>query len=392
MHASERYYIINRIGLKAVGLWPFQQSYLTQLQNVFFISTLVTFIVVQLLAFITNQYSTSLLLQILSFVFPIIIDMTKYCLFIIQANNLKQLLEQIQDDWNSLKDKFEISIIEKYAYNARLFTIILMAYCYFGLLFCGIFQCLPIILDVVLPLNESRPRHLFVITEYFINQDKYFYVILFHEALAYSVGTSALCCTSATIMICIMHACALFEIASCRIENAIKKSTLKIPRPRRDYFLYRSIIHAVTMHQRASKFAELLTSSFTTLFSILIILGVSSLSFNLFQFLQLITLTKNTNQMSMVAVLILVHFNYMFVANYGGQQLLNHSLKLFKATYNGLWYAAPLRTQKLLLFIMQKGAINIGLTCGGIFVVSLEGFATLTNAAVSYVTLIYSTR
>jgi len=36
---------------------------------------------------------------------------------------LKILLEQIQDDWNSLKDKLEIDIIEKYACNMRLFTI-----------------------------------------------------------------------------------------------------------------------------------------------------------------------------------------------------------------------------------------------------------------------------
>lgn len=39
---------------------------------------------------------------------------------------MKQLLEQIQDDWNSLKDKLEINIIEKYACNARLFTIVVM--------------------------------------------------------------------------------------------------------------------------------------------------------------------------------------------------------------------------------------------------------------------------
>ncbi|XP_018313151.1 uncharacterized protein [Mycetomoellerius zeteki] len=101
---------------------------------------------------------------------------------------------------------------------------------------------------------------------------------------------------------------------------------------------------------------------------------------------------RATNQAFIVATLIFLHLNYMFVANYGGQELLNHGLKLFKATYNGLWYAAPLRTQKLLLFIMQKGTINVNLTCGGIFVASLEGFATLANATVSYFTLIYSTR
>ncbi|KAL0126421.1 hypothetical protein PUN28_005057 [Cardiocondyla obscurior] len=401
MHAIERYYKINRIILKLVGLWPYHQSYFSQLLKVLFVSILVTFIFAQLLPFTTQQYNTSLLFQVLSFVFPILIDTTKYCLFIIQANNLKRLLDQIQDDWNSLKDKFEIKIIKKYACNARLFSIVVMIYCYFGLLSCGIVQFLPIILDVLLPLNDSRPHYLLVATEYFVSQEKYFHLMLLHEALAYIIGTTALCGTSAIIMTCILHACALFKIASCRIENAIKKSTLMIPSPKREYFIYRKVVHAVIMHQKASKFVELLTSSFGTLFSILIILGVSSLTFNLFQFLQLITLTKNTGQASMVAILILLHLNYMFVANYGGQELLNHGLKMFKTTYNGLWYAVPLRTQKLLLFIMQKETLNIGLTCGGIFVISLEGFATiltlffffqLANAAVSYFTLIYSVK
>ncbi|KYN05348.1 hypothetical protein ALC62_03633 [Cyphomyrmex costatus] len=207
-----------------------------------------------------------------------------------------------------------------------------MAYCYFGLIFCGIFQYLPIILDVILPLNDSRPCQLFVVTEYFVNQEKYFYVLLLHEVLAYIIGTITLCGTSATIMICIVHACALFKIASCRIENAIKKSTLIIPSPRKEYFFYRRTVHAVVMHQRATKFVELLTSSFAILFFILIIVGVSSFSLNLFQFLQLITFTKNISQAFIVAIWIFFHLNYMFIANYGGQELLNHGLKLFKAT------------------------------------------------------------
>jgi len=39
---------------------------------------------------------------------------------------LKHLLAQIQNDWNSLKDKLEIDIVEKYANNVRIFTISLM--------------------------------------------------------------------------------------------------------------------------------------------------------------------------------------------------------------------------------------------------------------------------
>jgi len=39
---------------------------------------------------------------------------------------LKQLLEQMQNDWNSLKDKLEIDIVEKYIRNVKILTISVM--------------------------------------------------------------------------------------------------------------------------------------------------------------------------------------------------------------------------------------------------------------------------
>ncbi|KAL6448874.1 hypothetical protein ACFW04_000546 [Cataglyphis niger] len=144
MHAiEERYYKINQIILKMLGLWPYQQSYLTLIHKVLFAGILLTFILVQLLVFITTQYSLNLFLKILSIVFPTLFGTIKYGVFIIQADSIKQLLEQVRNDWKLLKNKLEIDIIEKYAYNSRLFTITVMgrssSYFYiFVITFCSI--------------------------------------------------------------------------------------------------------------------------------------------------------------------------------------------------------------------------------------------------------------
>lgn len=45
---------------------------------------------------------------------------------LIRNKQLKQLLEQIQDDCNLLKDKLEIDILEKYASNFGFFIQITM--------------------------------------------------------------------------------------------------------------------------------------------------------------------------------------------------------------------------------------------------------------------------
>lgn len=87
------------------------------------------------------------------------------------------------------------------------------AFCYFGITICGIFQFLPVILDVVSPLNESRPHRLVTSTEYFVSQEKYFYAMVTHEIITGIIGATALCSTVATLMMYINHACGLFKIA-----------------------------------------------------------------------------------------------------------------------------------------------------------------------------------
>ncbi|XP_025263473.1 uncharacterized protein LOC109610509 isoform X2 [Camponotus floridanus] len=393
MHATEEYYNkINQLILKILGLWPYQQSYFAGIQKVFFISILSTFILAQLLLFITTQYSTNLLLKIFSFVLPILFCTIKYCFFIIRADSVKQMLERNRDNWKLLKDKLEIGIIKKYSYFANLFTISLMCLCCSGLIIFIIIQFLPLIFDFVLPLNESRSYRLIVITEYFVNQEKYIYPILFHHIVAIIVAIIALCSTSSTFFTYLLQTCALFSIASYRIENAMKWNILAISSPTKEHLLYRKIVHAVIVHRRAIEFIKFFTSEFTILFAILIVVGVSSLSLSLFQFLQLITLMNNITHTMVLALLIGIHIIYMFDANYAGQIVTDHGMKLFKVTYNGMWYAAPLQIQKMLLFIMQEGMVDINIRCGGIFAASLEGFATLVNAAVSYFIMIYSTR
>ncbi|KAL6264356.1 hypothetical protein P5V15_004468 [Pogonomyrmex californicus] len=189
-----------------------------------------------------------------------------------------------------------------------------------------------------------------------------------------------------------MHACALFKIASYRIENTIEKSVLMIPSPRKEDLLYRKIVYAVVMHQRALQYTEFVISTFTTLLSVLLVIGVSSLSLTLFEFFQLLTLTDKTLKITILAAFISVQFIYMFVFNYTGQLLTNHGLQLFQTCCNGLWYAAPLQIQKLLLFIMQRGRINVIFMYGKIFISSLEGFAMVVSTAISYFMVIYSTR
>jgi len=45
--------------------------------------------------------------------------------------------------------------------------------------------------------------------------------------------------------------------------------------------------------------------------------------------------------------------------------------------YNVQWYVAPLHIQRIILFLLQRGAKNFTLSVGGLFIASLECFASV---------------
>ncbi|XP_039304372.1 odorant receptor 49b-like [Solenopsis invicta] len=83
-------------------------------------------------------------------------------------------------------------------------------------------------------------------------------------------------------------------------------------------------------------------------------------------------------------------FIYLFLANYAGQEITDHNDNVYSTAYNVRWYVAPLHIQKLILFLLQRGSKAVNLNLGGMCVMSLELFATLTKTSISYFTVVYS--
>lgn len=70
----------------------------------------------------------------------------------------------------------------------------------------------PIILDLLVPLNESRPRHLNVIVEYFIDYERYFPFILMHELITILISSLIIISTGAITLVYVEHTCAMLRI------------------------------------------------------------------------------------------------------------------------------------------------------------------------------------
>ncbi|XP_014482172.1 PREDICTED: uncharacterized protein LOC106748295 [Dinoponera quadriceps] len=179
----------------------------------------------------------------------------------------------------------------------------------------------------------------------------------------------------------------MFEIASYRIEHAFDE-ILGMNVTRKCCSYCTKIINAVSMQRRAIIFTEFLRSSFAISYVFLISLGVVSLSVNMLRLFLATQYLSDFEELIIATLFVLGHIYYIFLGNYTGQKLIDYSMGMFYKIYESQWYVAPLHAQKLLLFMMQRSIKSISIRLGGIFVPSLEGFATITSMSLSYFTVI----
>ncbi|XP_025155311.1 uncharacterized protein LOC112588748 isoform X2 [Harpegnathos saltator] len=199
-----------------------------------------------------------------------------------------------------------------------------------------------------------------IVTEYFIDQEKYFYIIILHMDVAFCIGAIAMIGTGTWLVVSLKHACSIFKIASYRIELAIANNCFINNDLEDKITIYERITYAVDIHCKAM---QLVMSSGNDMEEMI---------------LRLLT--------GMIIII------YMFLANYAGQEITDHNDYIYLTAYNVCWYIAPLHVQKLILFLLQRGSKTFSLTVGGLFAASLECFASLASASVSYFTVMYSTQ
>ncbi|XP_070167633.1 odorant receptor 85c-like [Polyergus mexicanus] len=390
---TAQYFDLNRILLLSIGLWPYQQSKLDRLRFIFFLGILTTAILFQFTTFLNSKYTADSVVKILSSALFFTLFMIKYIFFAINAETMKNLLIQLQHVYDQLKDECENAIVEKYSYNAKRYTIALTTFSICSICALIVAQLWSNIIDIILPINVSQARRLPIMTEYFVDQEKYFSLILLHLNAAFCIGMAAMVSTGTMLIAYLEHTCGLFKISSYRIKHAMRAIVLQNINTKNDTLMLKEIRCAVDIHRQAMILSKTLVCKFEAMLFCLIATGVISLSLNLFQIFQIASNEDNNiDKILFPSVFVFICILYMFCANYVGQNVTDHNNHVFVTVYNVQWYIAPLYVQKLMLFLLQRNTREFTLGVGGLFIGSLECFATLVKASVSYFTVIYSTQ
>ncbi|XP_025073950.1 uncharacterized protein LOC112552578 [Pogonomyrmex barbatus] len=167
---------------------------------------------------------------------------------------VKYLLEQQQHIYNELSDHNEIDIIKKYGSYAKRYTIALISLALFVTSILFFYQFWPLIFDILFPINETRSHlSLFFITEYFVDQEKYYYLILIHINAASFIGIIAMVATGTMINVYQQLACGMFRIASYRIKRAMAIDMVYENNLKKKILVHKRLICGVDMHRKAMK-------------------------------------------------------------------------------------------------------------------------------------------
>ncbi|XP_032665000.1 uncharacterized protein LOC116841323 [Odontomachus brunneus] len=278
---------------------------------------------------------------------------------------IKYLIEHLHMDWNILDTQEEREIMKRYAINALI---------YISASTFGASALLPRIMDVIFPLNESRPIVLPAPAYYFIDEAKYFYYIFFHLQFGSIVCLAGFIAHDCVLLTFVEHACGLFAIVGYRFENHLYKRNItnkSLINLSNDTYV-ENVAFSIQLHQRALQFATLIEKIFSLSFTIQILIIVIVMSTSLIQISE--NLKSDVTVVVKYFVYIVGQLFHLLALSYQGQKLINHSLETHAKIYNGLWYNIPVKSQRLLLFAMRKSTDVISLSAGKIYIFCLESF------------------
>ncbi|XP_026826458.1 uncharacterized protein LOC105286198 isoform X4 [Ooceraea biroi] len=384
-----QYFNLNRILLQSIALWPLQQSKLVRLQFIISWTILVSAIMCQIPTCFTSQFTSKFAIKVFSCVLFLSFVTIHYTSFRFNIKTVKDLMEQLHCACTKLRDKNEIAIIQEYGSTANRITAAFVVL--FGIIksaFWAIQVAIPY-LDNVTPINGCRPHRLYIAVEYFIDQEKYYYVILIHMNAALFIGILTVLATATLMLMFFHHACGMFKIACYRIEHAIEINTLKHISFNSVPSISKKIVYAVDIHREAMQITDHLMNRFDTTFFCLTVLSVITLSLNFLQISQSVIFEHNIKEAIIPSVSVIVISIYVFLSNVFGQHITDHNNEIYAAAYNIQWYLCPNHVQRLIVLLLQRKAKQFHITCGGMFIASYECFATV-NVSKSNDVLLYS--
>ncbi|KAL6441725.1 hypothetical protein ACFW04_003670 [Cataglyphis niger] len=381
---DSRNYRLNKILLLAIGQWPYQSSKTSCIIVVVIATIACSQFLTKLCGMFSYIHDLDIVIECLTPIMIDILGITKVVNSILCVNEMRALLDQIREDFRSLKNASDIEILQKCADNGRKFSSI---YIYTLYTLMVIFMLTPLPPLIFHDANETT-RPLLHIVEYYVDMNKYYVPILIHGYLTVAICVTSVVATDAIFVILVQHVCGMFIVTGLRLERALQeKYVTDVNLPITEDTAYRNMIQCVYDHRGAIRFIDLMEAAYSKHF--LFYAGFNMLTISVTGVGAVTKLNDPSELLKLIAVTWALLF-HLFFECLNAQRLIDYSGYFYTNLINLNWYNTSTRTKKLILFMMMKARPPCVLTAGGMFVLCMESFATILKTAVSYYTFLRS--
>ncbi|XP_029673297.1 odorant receptor 4-like isoform X2 [Formica exsecta] len=236
---------------------------------------------------------------------------------------------------------------------------------------------------------STRPVGFPYHVEYFVDVNNYYYPVLIHNYLSGVIRLTAIVASDTCVAILVQHCCALFSIVRYRLEH-IRKSIeqdKELAMLDEDDKIYANFAYCIQKHEDALQFASLLETIYSKAFFIEVGLIVGAMSLSAVQATSGNITPRDAMQHGGFITGQLLH---LFTACWLGQQIIDHSDRIYTSIYQGEWYESSPKSRKLLNVMMLRSTSPCTLTVGKIMVLSLSSFNAIVRASASYFTVFKS--
>nr|AXM05173.1 odorant receptor [Campoletis chlorideae] len=397
---QSRFYRVNATTLRLVGQWPYQERKSQRIQQILFHISVMTVLLMLIIPtgnmemkkgikLIEVWGDMDVMIECLTPMGVQVNSCVKSLNCIVNRDKMKKLLEQIKTDWSNVKREDEIKILTAHSEQGRKLSIIYIASMYATVAIYLTIPLTPIILDVIAPLNESRPREYLYRTEYFVDPDDYYFPIMLHTYIGTIITVLVVAAVDAMFATYVQHVCGILAIIGYRFENLIKIRDTRENPSEHDDQCYKELVRCIDQHYQAAEYVMLVEKSYSMAFMIQTMVSMVLLSMSA---VQLLMKFGEREEMIRMIQFNLAQFFHIFYNSWPGQKLLDQSVSLRDSVYSSEWYSLSRRSKVLLKFIMLRTLKPLKLTAGKLYDLSMENFGAVIRASASYFTVFASLR
>nr|AQN78460.1 olfactory receptor 58 [Meteorus pulchricornis] len=386
------YHRINRIFLSIIGQWPYQTYIYRRLSHIFMVFFTTTHGYFQTAGMIAAWVDLDVFLEAVPTVLADVVCGVKFINFSYNAEKMKKLLVMMIEDWKLYKSGPENDILNDYARFGRRVTMYYAGALYGTMFPMMLVPLVPIVLDIVAPMNESYPKHLmFQQIEFLFDYEKHLFLLLIHGYLGTFAFLTIIIAVDTMFMVYIQHACAKFSILGLYLDRVAKNTDRDIDRHGPDFedVDYKDMVTCVAKHNDAIEFANLIEEA--NYFSFVFVIGINMLMMTSSGMVAVFKMNEPNVAMKFVGFTIGEVF-HLFYSSWQGELLLDHSAAIFYKAYDSRWNDTSVRSQRLMVPLLMKSATPCKLTAGKSFTMSLQSFSMVIKTSFSYLTVFTSMR